>query len=101
MPPDTSAEDLAWAVPRRKGQPRKTFAQPARLTGAVKRLPRTYVYCTRIGPGDMFGRFAERARSDPAWRFHQLDASHNPHITMPETLAALLDDIAHGRSVEG
>ncbi len=98
MPPDTGAEDLAWAVPRRVGQPRKTFAQPARLTGAVTRLPRTYIHCTRIGPGDMFGQFAARARSNPAWGFHELDASHNPHITMPETLAALLDDIARGRA---
>lgn len=98
MPPDTRVEDLAWALPRRVGQPRKTFAQPARLTGAMTRLPRTYIYCTRIGPGDMFGQFAARARSNSAWGFHELDASHNPHITMPETLAALLDDIARGKA---
>jgi len=98
MPPDTRAEDVAWSVPRRRGQPPKAFTQPARLTGAAKRLPRTYIYCTRAGPGDVFRRFAQQARNDPAWAYHELDASHNPHITMPETLAALLDRIARGRA---
>jgi pimeloyl-ACP methyl ester carboxylesterase len=99
MPPDTSQADLAWAVPRRVAQPQKTFLQPLRLDGAVDRLPRTYIYCTRPGPGDVFRQFADRARSEPGWACHELDASHNPHITMPETLAALFDVIATRRSV--
>ncbi|HEX7437229.1 MAG TPA: alpha/beta hydrolase [Caldimonas sp.] len=94
MPPDTSAADLAWAAPRRMMQPLKTFEQALRLTGAVERLPRTYIYCTRPGPGDAFRQFSDRARTEPGWRCHELDASHNPHITMPETFAALLDAIA-------
>jgi hypothetical protein len=94
MPPDTAPGDVAWATPRRMAQPLATFEQPLRLTGAVDRLPRTYVYCTRASPGDVFRPFAEHARSTPGWRYHELDASHNPHITMPETLAALFDTIA-------
>jgi pimeloyl-ACP methyl ester carboxylesterase len=94
MPPDTAAADIAWAVPRRVMQPLKTLQQPARLTGAVERLPRAYIYCTRSAPGDVFRPFAERARADPAWRYRELDASHNPHVTMPETLAELLDALA-------
>jgi hypothetical protein len=42
----------------------------------------------------VFRQFADRARAAPGWDFHELDASHNPHITIPETLAALLDRIA-------
>ena len=76
------------------GQPRKTFSQPARRNGAVDQLSRTYIYSTRAGPGDMFRRFAEQAKSEHGWDFHEIDASHNPHITIPETLAALLDRIA-------
>jgi len=97
MPPDTSADDLAWATPLRMMQPLKTFEQKLRLTGAVERLSRSYIYCTRPGPGDVFRQFTNRARSEPGWSYFELDASHNPHITMPDTLAALLDGIATGR----
>lgn len=94
MPPDTPAADVAWAVPRRLPQPIKTFTQPIVLTGAVDRLPRSYVYCSRFGPGDGFRPFAERAQREPGWRYVELDASHNPQVTMPETLARLLIDLA-------
>ena len=97
MPPDTSADDLAWATPLRMMQPLKTFEQKLRLTGAVEQLSRSYIYCTRPGPGDVFRQFTNRARSEPGWSYFELDASHNPHITMPDTLAALLDGIATGR----
>jgi pimeloyl-ACP methyl ester carboxylesterase len=94
MPPDTSAEDLAWCLPRRRMQPLQAFATPVRLSRAVETLPRSYIYCTRSGPGDVFRPFAERARTSQAWRYFELDASHNPHLTMPDTLAALLHRIA-------
>ncbi|WP_213955955.1 MULTISPECIES: alpha/beta fold hydrolase [unclassified Variovorax] len=96
MPPDTSPDDLAWANPLRMMQPLKTFEQRLRLTGAVEQVPRSYIYCTRPGPGDVFKQFASRAQSEAGWRYFELDASHNPHITMPDTLAALLGDIAGG-----
>jgi pimeloyl-ACP methyl ester carboxylesterase len=91
MPPDTSEADLAWAVPRGVMQPLGTVEQRLRLTGAVESMPRTYVYCTRAGPGDVFRQFADRARTESGWRYEELDASHNPHITMPDTLMALLE----------
>jgi pimeloyl-ACP methyl ester carboxylesterase len=95
MPPDTSAEDLAWAGPRRVMQPGATFQQALPLTGAAEKLPRAYIYCTRFAPGDVLGKFANRARVELGRRYDELDASHNPHITMPETLAALRHGIAH------
>jgi len=95
MPPDTGPEDLAWALPRRVMEPGATFQQALPLTGAVDKLPRAYIYCTRFAPGDVFRKFADRARAEKGWRYDELDASHNPHITMPETLAALLHEIAH------
>jgi pimeloyl-ACP methyl ester carboxylesterase len=94
MPPDTDAADVAWAMPRRRMQPLKTFSTPLRLSGAVESLRRSYIYCTRSGPGDVFRPFAEAARAGNAWRHFELDASHNPHITMPRTLADLLHRIA-------
>jgi len=97
MPPDTSADDLAWAAPLRMMQPLRTFEQKLRLTGAVDRLPRSYIYCTRPGPGDVFRQFINRARTEQGWSYFELDASHNPHITIPEALAALLDDLTAGK----
>ncbi|HEY2188469.1 MAG TPA: alpha/beta fold hydrolase [Caldimonas sp.] len=95
MPPDTSAEDIAWATPRRVMQPAATLQQVLPLAGAVEKLPRAYIYCSRFGPGDVFRKFADRARAEKGWRYDELDASHNPQITMPETLATLLHEIAH------
>jgi pimeloyl-ACP methyl ester carboxylesterase len=92
MPPDTPQADLDWANPRRRPQPVKTMASPIRLSGKTP-PPRTYIYCKRTPPGDPFGQFAERARRE-GWRYYELDASHNPHITMPEEFAALLTKIA-------
>lgn len=78
-------------------QPLKTFEQPVTLTGAVDRLSKTYIYCTRPGPEDVFKNFAKRARSE-CWTYFEIDSSHSPHITAPEVLAALRDKIAKGKS---
>jgi hypothetical protein len=94
VPPDTSATDLAWIMPRRFPQPRKTFEQALKLSGASDRITTTYIYCTRPRPGDVFGQFAERARREPGWRYLEIDATHNPHITAPDALAGLLDGVA-------
>jgi pimeloyl-ACP methyl ester carboxylesterase len=93
-PPDTSPEDVAWITPRRRWQPIGCFTQPLRLKNPNAIRNRSYIYCTRLGPGDPFGQFAKRFRSDPAWQFHEIDASHSPNITAPEALAGLLDRIA-------
>lgn len=92
MPPDTAEADLAWAMPRRLPQPFNTFAQPLTLTGKPLTLPRSYIYCTRIPPVDVFGPFAARARSESGWRCFEIDSSHNPHITAPDALCALLQE---------
>jgi pimeloyl-ACP methyl ester carboxylesterase len=93
LPPDTGEADVAWAMRRRVTQPIKCFEQPVQLSGAVERMPRVYIYCLRAGPGDVFRQFTDRAKREPRWQYFELDASHNPHITMPDTLAALLDSI--------
>jgi len=94
LPPDTDQIDVSWIMPRRVMQPRETFEQPISLTGAGDLLPRTYIYCTRPAPGDVFRQFAARARSEPRWRSLEIDASHSPHVTAPEALAGLLSGLA-------
>lgn len=90
MPPDTPEQDRLWAKPLRLPQSIATIQQPIRLKHKSSPVPRTYIYCTR---SEIFRRFADRARNDSSWRYYELDASHNPHITAPEALAALLDKI--------
>ena len=95
-PPDTSPEDLAWTAPRRRPQPIKTFEQKIRLESKTS-PPRHYIYAGRFRPGDVFRQFAERARTEPGWKCHEIDASHNPHITCPNLLMATLTQIMAAR----
>ena len=92
-PPDTSPEDLEWMLPRRVPHPIACFEEPLRLTGAIDRLAQTYIYATRSAPGDVFRQFATRAQTEPGWRYFEIDASHNPHITAPDRLTDLLHAI--------
>jgi hypothetical protein len=96
MPPDTAPEDVAWASPRRRPQPIKTFEQRIKLESKEPLPPRDYIYATRNGPGDPFRQFADRARSEAGWTCHELDTSHNPHITCPNEFMALLTRIMAG-----
>jgi hypothetical protein len=94
MPPDTPQADAAWALPRRMPQPIKAFEQKLALNAQTPPPPRSFVYCKRHAPDDVFRQFAERAQRESGWRYYELDASHNPHITMPQTLMALFEKIA-------
>jgi pimeloyl-ACP methyl ester carboxylesterase len=93
-PPDTSEMDLSWVNAHRVMQPLKTFEQKIKLTGAVDKLPRTYIYCTKSRPGDVFRQFRDRASTEKGWKCIDIDASHSPHVTVPEALAQVLDGIA-------
>jgi pimeloyl-ACP methyl ester carboxylesterase len=92
LPPDTSAEDAAWAAPRRMPQPIETVRRPLTLRNGPLTLPRAYVYCTIPGPGDQFRPFLDKARAE-GWPTRELEASHNPHITCPEALMAVIEDL--------
>jgi pimeloyl-ACP methyl ester carboxylesterase len=94
-PPDTSPADLAWLTERRVDMPIKCFEQGLKL-GDEPKMPRSYIYATRITPADTFGPFAKRARSEPGWGYHEIDASHSPNVTAPEALMGVLDKIVAG-----
>ena len=97
MPPDTAPEDSAWAVPRRRPQPIKTFEQRIKLESTETPPPRHYIYALKNGPGDVFRQFGARAKSEAGWKYYEIDASHNPHITCPDVLMKLLTDIMNGK----
>jgi len=93
MSPDTAAEDLAWAEPRRVPQPAKTFSQKLRLQNGPLTLPRHYIYCARHSPDDRFRPFYERAKRE-GWGASEIDSSHSPQVTNAVALADLLAKIA-------
>ncbi len=92
-PPDTSPEDVEWLSTRRVAMPIKCFEAKLKLHSGEPDLPRSYIYATRITPADTFRPFAKRASSEPGWHFCEIDASHSPHVTAPQTLMALLEKI--------
>ncbi|MFL6813040.1 MAG: alpha/beta fold hydrolase [Bradyrhizobium sp.] len=96
-PPDTPAADLAWLAERRIDMPIKCFEAKLKLHGGELTLPRSYIYATRITPADTFAPFARRAKSEPGWRYYEIDASHSPNVTAPEALSKLLQNIVARR----
>jgi len=84
--------EIAWMDGRRNPQPIKTFTQPLALEGRY-RGQRVYVFCSGYSPTS-FAPFAERARNDPAWRYHELPTHHYPHVSMPRETAGILLDYA-------
>ena len=94
VPPDTSEADLAWLMPRRVMHPLRAFEDALHLTGPEGAIPRVYIYCTRIAPGDVFGPFAERRAARRRGSTSSSTASHSPNVTAPEALAALLEKLA-------
>ena len=92
-PPDTPQADLEWLTARRVHMPIKCFETKLKLQNREPAAPRSYIYCTRIAPADTFGQFAKRAKSEPGWRYFEIDASHSPNVTAPESLMTLLEKI--------
>jgi pimeloyl-ACP methyl ester carboxylesterase len=90
----TDEADLAWANPRITDQPLRTFAEPIKLTGEPPELPRTYIWCLGYATAGSFGPFAARARTEPGWRYHELDTGHDAMITTPQDVARILLDLA-------
>ena len=94
MPTDSSAEDIAWGTPKRTAQPLACFEQAIALSGAVDKLPRSYIYCNKSRPGDVFRQFADRAQREVGWTSFEMPSSHNPQVTMPQELMRILQGLA-------
>jgi pimeloyl-ACP methyl ester carboxylesterase len=100
-PSDPSVEshpttDLwAWLHPRLVPHPFRTLTQPLRLTRpADKTLLRAYILCAKGRNGAPLEPRMERIRSNPAWRWREIDADHLAHVTMPEVLVDAILDLA-------
>jgi pimeloyl-ACP methyl ester carboxylesterase len=79
--------------------PLRPFREPIQLGAIPDELPRTYIWCTQdqtglTGVSDLMRPFAERARNDPHWRFHQLTSIPDAHVQIPEQVAQLFNEAA-------
>ncbi len=93
VPADTSEEDRKWIEQFRMPQPLHCFDQPLRLTRGETNIPRAFIKALKLSPGDPFVQFADRAQQE-GWDYRGIDASHSPHVTAPEALMKLLEELA-------
>lgn len=88
-------EKRAWIAARLAPQPVRTWTKPIRLTGAAAAIATTYVRCTAgYDPTDPdTRRQADRARSEPRWRYRELAQTHAAPLTAPPSVAEVLLDL--------
>ncbi len=90
-PGDEDPAIVAWEAGRTVPHPISTFRQPIRLSNpAAQRVPRVFIHCTEKPGGDVFARFAARAREDAGWRYQAIDAVHDVMAVKPEELTGVL-----------
>jgi pimeloyl-ACP methyl ester carboxylesterase len=90
MPPVEGLSD--FSRPRAVRQPIKTFEQPIQINNPeATKVPRTFILCT-IGRGGQQG--ADRALSEPSWRYRELNANHGANaVSKPSDLVNMLLDL--------
>jgi pimeloyl-ACP methyl ester carboxylesterase len=96
----SSEADVQWVLDKITPQPVNTLLEPVLFTnGGAPAIPRTYIYLRSPGgqPLDTeFVWFAERARTQPGWTYHELVSGHDAMIIIPEAVAALLLEAVPG-----
>jgi pimeloyl-ACP methyl ester carboxylesterase len=93
--PLQDAAEQVWSDVRRSAQPIGTFLEPVRLARPLEDhpFPRTYIKATadpNEAPDSAFWRAAERARTSPAWQYHEIATHHLVPLSRPQELAAIL-----------
>lgn len=81
----TEPDQAAWLEARLTPQPRRTFSEPTRLSGAVDAIDCRAVLCTPGGPMP----FPRLAREN-GWAATVLDVGHDAMVTAPRELADVL-----------
>jgi pimeloyl-ACP methyl ester carboxylesterase len=90
--------EAAWYTARRSPHPVGCFTEPVRLRKPLSDYPfsRTYIKATaepRPADGNRpspFWQAAERTKTDPAWRYREIDTDHMILVNRPAELIALL-----------
>jgi pimeloyl-ACP methyl ester carboxylesterase len=93
----TSEADAQWVLDKITPQPVNTLLEPVHfMNGGAPAIPRTYIYLRSPGgqpPDTEFVWFAERARTQPGWTYHELVSGHDAMLIIPEAVAALLLEV--------
>lgn len=80
-------DEAEWFIAKLVPHPQLTKLQPVRIGNpAAAALPRTFVFCKKDAL-ESSTRIAERVRSDPTWRFLELDDNHLVNLNDPEGTA--------------
>lgn len=102
--PDASAFGVAgadrdWVNRRLTPQPFGVYQDPVTFDAArIGALPRTFIDCTSP-PLPAIAAMRVRVRCEPGWRLVELATGHDPMVTEPAALAALLLELGSGLSV--
>ena len=96
LPPLGSAPESVRRsyIDRLRPQPVLTFVEPARVVGNT--VPTTFVRCLAsnlAAEEDPIRNMAARARAR-GWDYRELDAGHDPHLSNPAEVVALLRELA-------
>lgn len=99
-------DEAAFANARRTPHPLRCFTDPVRLRTRLEDLActRTFIKATADAaeaPGaSVFWTAAQRARSSPAWAYHEIATNHMVASNRPHELARILLDLPDRAAVE-
>jgi pimeloyl-ACP methyl ester carboxylesterase len=86
----TNEEEISWLSRCLTAHPLKTFTDIAKLDGNTNEIDKYYIYCTQKPHGSSFKKYADEARISPEWTLFEIDAHHDPMISVPEELCELI-----------
>ncbi len=84
--------EAGFSGPRRTPHPAGCFTEPVRLARPLEDYPfgRTYIKATEDAEPGAFWAAADRARTSPAWRYHEIATNHMVPVNRPAELAEIL-----------
>jgi len=87
----TDESDAAWVNSKLTPHPLRAFTDKLHLkSGAAFPGSRTFIYCSAGTEELEPSPSVERARTEPGWRYCELDTAHDAMVTAPQALSNLL-----------
>jgi pimeloyl-ACP methyl ester carboxylesterase len=84
----TNAADLEWVHSKLTPHPVKAFIDRIQLANLEPHAnARTFIYCTQSDPAMSS---VARARTEPGWRYEEIDSGHDAMVIAPQALVNIL-----------